>query len=81
MTRRGFIAGPVITPPKIIGSECIGVVEMVSPWLERTEDNTIEMRDGRHGAKYRVGDVVVALMGGMGRDFDGCYAGMFCQKP
>lgn len=79
MTRRGFTAGPVVTPPQIIGSECIGVVEAVSPELERAEEAT-ETRIGRHGAKYRAGDVVIALMGGMGRTFDGCYAGTFCCR-
>lgn len=73
MTRRGFTAGPVIKPPQIIGSECVGVVEAVPPALERAEER-IETRIGRHGAKYRAGDVVIALMGGMGRMFDGCYA-------
>jgi hypothetical protein len=80
MTRGGITAGPVITPPKIIGSECIGVVEALSTELQRPEDQEHETRDGRHGAKYMVGDVVVALLGGMGRAFDGCYAGMIRQQ-
>lgn len=80
MTRRGITAGPVITPPKIIGSECIGVVEAISTELQRPKDQEHETRDGRHGAKYMVGDVVVALLGGMGRVFDGCYAGMIRQQ-
>ncbi|PMD49077.1 hypothetical protein L207DRAFT_522383 [Hyaloscypha variabilis F] len=74
MTRGGITAGPVIIPPKIIGSECIGVVEAISTELQRPKDQENEKRDGRHGAKYMVGDVVVALLGGMGRAFDGCYA-------
>ncbi len=76
MTRQGFTAGPKITPPKIIGSECVGVVEDVSPDLKRhADDSIVERRSGPEGAKYKVGDVVIALMGGMGRFFDGCYAG------
>jgi NADPH:quinone reductase-like Zn-dependent oxidoreductase len=80
MTRRGITAGPVITPPKIIGSECIGVVEAVSTELQRSQNQEHETRDGRHGAKYMVGDVVVSLLGGMGRAFDGCYAGKIRQQ-
>ncbi|TVY93207.1 Protein YIM1 [Lachnellula willkommii] len=81
MTRRGFTAGPVITPPKIIGSECIGIVEAVSKELERLDDQVMETLDGLHGAKYRVGDVVVGLMGGMGRSLDGCYAEYVALPP
>lgn len=80
MTRRGFTAGPVITPPEIIGSECVGIVEAVSKELERLDGQVAETLDGSHGAKYRVGDVVVGLMGGMGRYFNGCYAGTFRQE-
>jgi hypothetical protein len=80
MTRCGITAGPVITPPNIIGSECIGVVDEISIELQRPKDQEHETRDGRHGAKYMVGDVVVALLGGMGRVFNGCYAGMICQQ-
>ncbi|CZR55560.1 uncharacterized protein PAC_05448 [Phialocephala subalpina] len=81
MTRQGFTAGPVIIPPKIIGSECVGIIEAVSTDLERQDDQATETRTGPDGAKYKEGDVVVALMAGMGRAFDGCYSEFVALPP
>lgn len=53
-TRQGL--SPGIQFPRVLGIECVGVVE-----------------DGG-GGKWKKGDVVAALMGGMGRQFDGGYA-------
>ena len=77
MTRRGFTAGPKIEPPKIIGSECVGIVEAVSPELERHDSPDATDEAQPRVWKYKPGDVVIALMGGMGRFFDGCYAGKY----
>lgn len=54
MTRKGY--SPGVQFPRILGIECVGVVE-----------------DDPSG-DYTPGQPVLALMGGMGRDFDGSYA-------
>jgi len=56
MTLRGW-SGPEVTFPRILGIECVGVVEAVA------EGSTVEP-----------GTTVAAVMGGMGRAFDGGYA-------
>ncbi|HET6174745.1 MAG TPA: zinc-binding dehydrogenase [Gaiellales bacterium] len=56
MTLRGW-SGPEVTFPRILGIECVGVVEAVA--------------DGSAVAR---GTTVAAVMGGMGRAFDGGYA-------
>ena len=56
MTLRGW-SGPEVVFPRILGIECTGVVEAVSP-----------------GAAIAPGTTVAAVMGGMGRAFDGGYA-------
>ena len=55
-TRQGH-SGSAVTFPRILGIECVGVVEAaLEPALEP-------------------GQKVAAVMGGMGRDYDGSYAG------
>ncbi|KAJ2897612.1 uncharacterized protein MKZ38_004537 [Zalerion maritima] len=76
MTRNGIQAGPKFTPPKIIGAEFSGVIESVPPELERRDGDDVAT-----SGKYRPGDVVVGLMGGMGRFFDGCYAELARLPP
>ncbi|KDQ59328.1 hypothetical protein JAAARDRAFT_659794 [Jaapia argillacea MUCL 33604] len=53
-TRQG--ASPGIQFPRVLGIECVGVVQDAG------------------GGKWKEGDVVAAVMGGMGRQFDGGYA-------
>ncbi len=48
---------PEVTFPRVLGTECVGVVDSAGP-----------------ETSLRVGQVVAAVMGGMGRLFDGCYA-------
>ena len=55
LTRRG--ASPSVRFPRVLGIECVGVVE-AAPGSEN----------------LREGQKVAAVMGGMGRDFDGGYA-------
>ncbi len=56
MTLRGW-SGDAVRFPRILGIECVGVVEAVMP-----------------GSPIAPGTTVAAVMGGMGRDFDGGYA-------
>jgi NADPH:quinone reductase-like Zn-dependent oxidoreductase len=56
MTLRGW-SGDAVRFPRILGIECVGVVEAVAP-----------------GASIAPRTTVAAVMGGMGRDFDGGYA-------
>ncbi|KAJ6468363.1 chaperonin 10-like protein [Mycena sanguinolenta] len=53
-TRQGL--SPGLSFPRILGIECVGVVQDAG------------------GGKWKEGDVVAAIMGGMGRLFDGGYA-------
>ncbi|KDQ24474.1 hypothetical protein PLEOSDRAFT_1094309 [Pleurotus ostreatus PC15] len=53
-TRQGH--SPGITFPRVLGIECVGLVEDAG------------------GGSWNKGDVVAAIMGGMGRQFDGGYA-------
>ncbi len=48
---------PEVAFPRILGTECVGVVDAAGP-----------------EAPVRVGQAVAAVMGGMGRLYDGCYA-------
>lgn len=54
ITRQGF--SPTVKFPRVIGIECVGVVDI---------DTTGE---------FKKGETVAAMMGGMGRQFDGSYA-------
>jgi NADPH:quinone reductase-like Zn-dependent oxidoreductase len=56
MTLRGW-SGDAVRFPRILGIECVGVVEAVAD-----------------GATVEPGTTVAAVMGGMGRSFDGGYA-------
>ncbi|KAF7354897.1 PKS-ER domain-containing protein [Mycena sanguinolenta] len=53
-TRQGH--SPGLSFPRILGIECVGVVQDAG------------------GGKWKEGDVVAAILGGMGREFDGGYA-------
>ncbi|TVY13099.1 hypothetical protein LARI1_G008737 [Lachnellula arida] len=83
MTRQGVKLGGAERPPipKVLGSECAGVVVAVPPDLERQDSDGAETRTGGEGAKYKVGDVVMTLMGGMGFAIDGCYAEYVAAPP
>ncbi|TVY88157.1 hypothetical protein LAWI1_G003542 [Lachnellula willkommii] len=83
MTRKGVKLGGAERPPipKVLGSECAGVVVAVPPDLERQDSDGPETRTGGEGAKYKVGDVVMTLMGGMGFAIDGCYAEYVAAPP
>jgi NADPH:quinone reductase-like Zn-dependent oxidoreductase len=73
MSRKGSgIKGNVPTA-EIIGIECIGVVVDVPRDMQRGVD-VKEDRTGPQGARYRPGDVVAAVMGGLGRSYNGSYA-------
>ncbi|TFK49557.1 GroES-like protein [Heliocybe sulcata] len=50
---------PGIQFPRVLGIECVG---------------TVKDAGGKGGEKWKEGDVVAAVMGGMGRQFDGGYA-------
>lgn len=54
-TRQGH-SGPAVKFPRVLGIECVGVVEDASD------------------SPLKPGQTVAAVMGGMGRDFDGGYA-------
>lgn len=54
MTRKGL--SPNVTLPRVLGIECVGVV------------------DADPSGDFKTGQKVAALMGGMGRDYDGSYA-------
>jgi NADPH:quinone reductase-like Zn-dependent oxidoreductase len=53
-TRQGY--SPDVTFPRVLGIECVGVVQAAS------------------GSSLQVGQTVAAVMGGMGRQYDGGYA-------
>ncbi|KAI1624943.1 hypothetical protein EDD37DRAFT_665060 [Exophiala viscosa] len=73
MTRKGSGAkGPAPTAD-IIGIELIGLVVGVSSELERARDVS-EQRTGPQGARYRSGDIVAGVMGGLGRFCNGSYS-------
>lgn len=59
ITREGH-SGPLVPFPRVLGVECAGIVEAVSPDLQRRESSL------NSAGRYAKGDVVVALLGGLG---------------
>jgi NADPH:quinone reductase-like Zn-dependent oxidoreductase len=80
MSREGSSNKGDIPAPEIIGIECIAVVIDVPPDMVR-DTNVREDRTGPQGARYCPGDVVAAVMGGLGRFYNGTYAEYALLNP